>query len=114
MSTVDVTINCPLAPLPSGKTLAYLKVELVDVTGAVRMQQITAAQIQSIATPGANNSIDIPVQFTLVPAGNYTVRANAVDAGGGALGTQQLSSGNMPANLGASFPQPGSFSFVNT
>jgi hypothetical protein len=93
-----ITLTASAAPLPAGKTFAYINLRWVDSLGAAKETAILAADI-----PNGAASISAPVP--LLAPGTATVSVQAYASGAFALGTAVSAQFDVPVTPGTTYPQ---------
>jgi hypothetical protein len=106
---ITITLNFTPAPPPSGKTFKVLQVKLTDAGGALQTKQFDAAQIQAVAVAQPDGSYALPVTFSGVAVGPYTVTAQSIDAMNAGYGPTATGGGTVALADGAWFPAPVAF-----
>jgi hypothetical protein len=105
--TINLKFN-PVAPV-AGQGFSKLLVELTDAGGTVRKVEFTQAQIQAAATDNGDGSYTLPVTFTTVGAGAYTVKAQALNVALQGYGPIATAEGVVSLTDGVWIPAPVEF-----
>ncbi len=106
---MQVTLKFSAAPPPSGSTFDHLKVVLTDAAGALKTVNVSQAQIASDAVLQPDGTYLLPVTFTNVGVGPYTVTAQAINSGGIPFGPIASGSGTVSLTEGVWYASPTAF-----
>jgi hypothetical protein len=106
---ITVTLNFTPAPPPAGKAFKALRVKVTDAGGASQQQDLIAASIQAAAVVQPDGSYNLPVTFSGVAVGPYTVTAQSLDTMNALYGPIATGGGVVSLTDGAWYPAPVSF-----
>jgi hypothetical protein len=106
---MQVIVKFNAAPPVPGNTFSRLRCILTDAGGNVKQVEVPAATVAAQAQLEADGSYTLPVEFTGVAVGPYTVTAQAVNTNNTTYGPVGSGSGNVALADGVWYPAPTGF-----